>query len=564
MHHVEAAMSGYPNISLSGRERSRWPPLTRMLLSGEMSDEAPRQLYLKERIDRWMVNEGYRRLFVVAFAILHIMVFTFGMMNYAMTEKSVGARTTFGATFPIARSAALVLHVDIAFILLPVCRNLISMVRRTPLNGIIPFDKNITFHKLLGWSIVFFSWVHTIAHWNNLAKFSAVNKLGFKGFLLANFATGPGWSGYIMLIALMAMVLTAVEKARRANFERFWYTHHLFVVFFVFWSIHGAFCMIKPDFEPFCDGIGVFWQYWMIGGFAYLLERIAREVRGRHKTYISKVIQHPSNVVEVQIKKEHTTTRAGQYIFLCCPEVSIWQYHPFTLTSAPEEDYISVHIRMVGNFTKAFGKALGCNTERKPAGEKGEPAEPLRKILPRVYIDGPFGSASEDVFKFETAVLVGAGIGVTPFASILKSIWYRMNYPQGKTRLRKVYFFWICRDFGSFEWFRSLLLAIEAQDLEDRIEIHTYLTAKIKADDATNIMINDANAEQDAITGLRAPTNFGRPNWDAIFKSIRKIHAPSEAGVFFCGPKGLGSALHVKCNMYSEPGFNFVWGKENF
>jgi hypothetical protein len=131
---------------------------------------------------------------------------------------------------------------------------------------------------------------------------------------------------------------------------------------------------------------------------------------------------------------------------------------------------------MVGNFTKAFGKALGCETDRRGGGEKGKgngPMEPLRKILPRVYIDGPFGSASEDVFKFETAVLVGAGIGVTPFASILKSIWYRMNYPQGKTRLRKVYFFWICRDFGSFEWFRSLLLAIEAQDLEDHIEIHT-------------------------------------------------------------------------------------------
>jgi NADPH oxidase len=134
---------------------------------------------------------------------------------------------------------------------------------------------------------------------------------------------------------------------------------------------------------------------------------------------------------------------------------------------------------MVGNFTKAFGRALGCDIDRKGSpDEKGVSKDitnelALRKILPRVYIDGPFGSASEDVFKFEIAVLVGAGIGVTPFASILKSIWYRMNYPQGKSRLRKVYFFWICRDFGSFEWFRSLLLAIEAQDLDDHIEIHT-------------------------------------------------------------------------------------------
>ena len=396
-----------------------------------------------------------------------------------MQDKLNGARATFALSYPIARSAALVLHLDVGLILFPVCRNLISMLRRTPLNGVVPLDKNITFHKLVAWSIVFFTWVHTIAHWNNLARFAAANKLGFVGFLEANLLTGPGWSGYVMLFALMAIALTAMEKPRRANFERFWYTHHLFIIFFMFWSIHGAFCMIQPDFAPFCAGVGVFYQYWMYGGFAYLAERVAREVRGRHKTFISKVVQHPSNVVEVQIKKEHTRTRAGQYIFLCCPEVSLWQYHPFTLTSAPEEDYISVHIRMVGDFTKSFGRALGCDLDRKGGAAKGEKAvandsgEPLRRILPRVYIDGPFGSASEDVFKFEVAVLVGAGIGVTPFASILKSIWYRMNYSQGKTRLRKVYFFWICRDFGSFEWFRSLLLAIEAQDLDDRIEIHT-------------------------------------------------------------------------------------------
>ncbi|QSS54074.1 NADPH oxidase [Histoplasma capsulatum var. duboisii H88] len=561
-------------------ERARWPPLTRMLMSGEMSGEPPRDLTMKERFDRWMVNEGWRRLFVLIFIISHFMIFVFAFLNYQLKDNLIGARGIFGLTYAIARSAALVLHFDAALILFPVCRTLISLARQTPLNGIIQFDKNITFHKLVGWSIFFFSWLHTIAHWNNLAQLAAKQNLGFKGFILANLASGPGWSGYVMLISLTAIVITAMEKPRRANFERFWYTHHLFVIFFVFWAVHGAFCMIKPDFPPFCNGIGVFWLFWMYGGAVYLLERIMREIRGRHKTYISKVVQHPNNVCEIQIKKENTKTRAGQYIFLCCPEISVWQYHPFTLTSAPEEDFISVHIRCVGNFTKALAKCLGCDFENS-SGEKpkagisavvgvgtetpDDDVDPkIRRILPRVYIDGPFGSASEDVFKYEIAVLVGAGIGVTPFASILKSIWYRMNYPQKKTRLSKVYFFWVCRDFGSFEWFRSLLLAIEAQDMANHIEIHTYLTARIKVDDATNIMINDANAEQDTITGLRSPTNFGRPNWDMVFRSIRKIHAPAEAGVFFCGPKPLGSALHVKCNMYSEPGFNFVWGKENF
>lgn len=46
-------------------------------------------------------------------------------------------------------------------------------------------------------------------------------------------------------------------------------------------------------------------------------------------------------------------------------------------------------------------------------------------LVPRLAIDGPFGTASEDVFRYEVVMLVGAGIGVTPFASILKSVWYK-------------------------------------------------------------------------------------------------------------------------------------------
>ena len=157
-----------------------------------------------------------------------------------------------------------------------------------------------------------------------------------------------------------------------------------------------------------------------------------------------------------------------------------------------------MHTRVVGDFTTKLAQALGCTVERSTrAGNVSEvvgvaennkdPAmDPaLRRVLPRVYVDGPFGSASEDVFKYEVAILVGAGIGGTPFASILKSIWYRMNYPNPKhrTRLRKVYFFWIIRDFGSFEWFRSLLLAIEAQDYANSIEIHAVCNIPLLYED---------------------------------------------------------------------------------
>jgi NADPH oxidase len=48
--------------SLKQSERSRWTPLTRMLLSGEMTQERQKELTPREKFDRWMVNEGYRRM----------------------------------------------------------------------------------------------------------------------------------------------------------------------------------------------------------------------------------------------------------------------------------------------------------------------------------------------------------------------------------------------------------------------------------------------------------------------------------------------------------------------
>ena len=43
-------------------------------------------------------------------------------------------------------------------------------------------------------------------------------------------------------------------------------------------------------------------------------------------------------------------------------------------------------------------------------------------LLSQVFIDGPYGTPSFHIFQAEHAVLIGAGIGITPFASILQSI----------------------------------------------------------------------------------------------------------------------------------------------
>ena len=135
------------------------------------------------------------------------------------------------------------------------------------------------------------------------------------------------------------------------------------------------------------------------------------------------------------------------------------------------------------------------------------------------------------MFDYQVSVLIGAGIGVTPFASILKTIWYNLSQPSGLKKLRKTYLFWTCRDTSSFEWFQDLLKTLE-QDVHsggprysDFLSINLYLTSqKLSLDNTHNIFLQegDQNNTVDAITGLKARTMFGRPNFVYISLSLIK------------------------------------------
>ena len=42
--------------------------------------------------------------------------------------------------------------------------------------------------------------------------------------------------------------------------------------------------------------------------------------------------------------------------------------------------------------------------------------------MPKLLIDGPYGAPAQDYHKYDVLLLVGLGIGATPFISILKDL----------------------------------------------------------------------------------------------------------------------------------------------
>jgi NADPH oxidase len=166
-----------------------------------------------------------------------------------------------------------------------------------------------------------------------------------------------------------------------------------------------------------------------------------------------------SNVISLEMSKRFEY-KPGQYVFLNCPYLSQNEWHPFTITSSP--DQVGCFVSSVSmRYSYCLFVWLGFPVGAHPSGGRldrraGTASQPDQASLahheqglppvscpvvvffffafhdrmqavgpdgtPLLRVDGPFGAASEDAFSYPVSILVGAGIGVTPFASILKSI----------------------------------------------------------------------------------------------------------------------------------------------
>jgi len=534
---------------------------------------------------------------------VHLFLFAFGWWSQATNAKLAGLNT-LGFSVWSSRGAGLVLAFDGAMILVPMLRNIIRVVRPR-LTWLFPADENIWFHRQVAYQIVFWAVVHTTAHYVNFLNVERT-QIRPQTAIQIHYHQPGAITGHFMLLILVLMYTTAHHKIRTQCFEVFWYTHHLAFFFMLGLYTHAVGCFVRDSPDP--DLVSYFpfystkhclgylsWRFTIWPGIIYFGERVYREIRARRSTRLSKVLVHPSGAMELRIIKPSFKYTAGQWLFVQVPELSGLQWHPFTITSAPEDPYVSVHIRQVGDWTHALGERIGVGpsvvaslTKAAMKGsEKNEQGfsagrgdfveiESSSRPLPSVRIDGPYGAPAEDVFDSEVAVLVGAGIGVTPFASILKHIWYRQK--KGNLgALKRVEFFWVCRDTPSFGWFQSLLQEVEAAQTDPNfLRINIYLTQKITDDMLWNIAVNDAGAEYDPLTLLRTRTMYGRPDWKSIYGRIRTAieagnYLPghnsalkSRVGTYFCGPSGLGKGVQTAALAENSATVKFTFAKEHF
>eukprot|EP00814_Leptocylindrus_danicus_P001589 CAMPEP_0116044540 /NCGR_PEP_ID=MMETSP0321-20121206/27061_1 /TAXON_ID=163516 /ORGANISM="Leptocylindrus danicus var. danicus, Strain B650" /LENGTH=306 /DNA_ID=CAMNT_0003525657 /DNA_START=88 /DNA_END=1009 /DNA_ORIENTATION=- len=119
---------------------------------------------------------------------------------------------------------------------------------------------------------------------------------------------------------------------------------------------------------------------------------------------------------------------AGQYMFLCFPKLSIFQWHPISISSSPHQEVVTFHIKAVGNWTNALQKLAD---------------EDVLSHL-SLLLDGPVGAPSVDLEsnRYKLVLFFAGGVGVTPMFSLCNNLLHKAELGRD---IRKIGFVWSTR-----------------------------------------------------------------------------------------------------------------------
>jgi FAD-binding domain/Ferric reductase like transmembrane component/Ferric reductase NAD binding domain len=362
-----------------------------------------RQLFNIGKIEPELQTNGFLYTFVIVYILANALIFFVGAAPEWAEALLARQPAYVRVARAVARGAGALLNCNSAIVILVSARRLITYLRSTLLNMVVPFDKAMpNFHSLVGHVIVYATAAHCIGHGVNYVK----NKL-----------QSPGFHGYNSLlitgVALAAVVLAMrvalIASIRKKVFELFYYTHlTCFVLYYVLLVVHGAH-----------HGVLTSWKYVVGPLVIYCIDRISRLLRNNiHGIEISpnSAITCGNKIVCLRIPRIFNYM-AGQYCDIKVPLVSNVQWHPFTIASSPHENEMMFYIKATGNWTSKF-----CELFKDKTVFDGDI---------KVHIRGPFGSPAQHVDQYEHIVLISGGVGATPFASIAKyAHHWILNYTQ--------------------------------------------------------------------------------------------------------------------------------------
>ncbi len=364
------------------------------------------------QVEPTLQHEG----FVFTFSFLYIIVNVLYFFVGAAPEWNLAAgsprfiRVIRGA----ARGSGSVLNINSAFIILVASKIFLSILRRTPLNMFVPFDKAMPhFHAMVGSTIAIAAFVHTLCHLINYGV-NEIATTGIHGHI------SLAVTGTVLFMCIGLIRYTSLKSVKSAISYELWFVCHIsgMIMYFFMLVLHGS-------------HHGKFSSYkFIVGPLAlYIIDIFLRRLRSRPRAVLIPGYTATTvgpRIVKLNMEKDDTFQYlAGQYCYINVPPVSYWEWHPFSIASSPHEDRVTFYIKTVGDWTKKLYSLCSKDTT----------TEPFPRNIP-VFMRGPFGAPAQHVGQYEHVILISGGVGGTPFTSITK---YAHNYIMNHTSMARRY-----------------------------------------------------------------------------------------------------------------------------
>ncbi|XP_046745897.1 dual oxidase 1-like [Diprion similis] len=504
-------------------------------------------------ITKYIADKQLQIFWLFLYTTVLIAIFAERAYYYQVEREHTGLRRISGPGVTLTRGAASAMMFTYATLLVTMSQNTITVLRETFLHQYIPFDSSLDMHKYVAsWALVF-TILHVMGHAVNFYHISTQTADDLT-CLFPNFfhstheipkfhywcwQTITGVTGVALTILTAVMFLFSMPLIRRRLYNCFRYTHSMYPIFFILMILHGTGRLVQ---EPFS-------HYYLLGPvILFTIDKIVTVTRKTSELHIIQADCLPSGVTCLKFEKPPDFQyKSGQWIRIACMDLNPNEYHPFTLSSSPNEPKLSVHIRAVGPWTHDIRYRVDPTLR-----------EASQMNLPKIRIDGPYGEGAQDWYKYKTAIMIGGGIGVTPFSSILKDIVYKSNIHQS-LGCQKVYFLWITRTQRQFEWMVDILRELEVADKNKVVTAHIFITQFYHKFDLRTVLLYiceryfQGESSRSLFTGLTAVTHFGRPNFLKFFRAIRQLNSKNHTvGVFSCGARSMVQSVGQACTTLNK------------
>jgi predicted ferric reductase len=208
---------------------------------------------------------------------------------------------------------------------------------------------------------------------------------------------------------IVMVVLTSVKAARRRLRYESWHLLHLYAYLGVGLALPHQ-LWTGQEFLQSPAATVYWWTLWAASAAAVLVWRVGLPLirSARHRVRVTSVVSEGPDVVSVYLtghQLDRLGLRAGQFLNVRFLSGAGWtRANPYSVSAAPD-----------GRSMRITAKVVGDGSRRLLSLRPGT----------KVMIEGPYGRLSDRARTGPAALLIGAGVGITPLRSLAEGLDYR-------------------------------------------------------------------------------------------------------------------------------------------